>query len=427
VTTVDAQKSEHIHAYPQILPDGANVLFTLVTSTGGSIAIAPLAGGGAPRILVQNATRGRYVRTGHLLYLEDTRGHLSAAAFDLDRAEVTGRPIDLGITTMATTGDAISFYDVSDEGTLVYSLAGQLGDEYTVERIGRGGRSTTLVAELGSWTQPAVSPDGQSVLLRRAAQPDCTFWRLDLARGSLSRLGIEGDAHSPLWMPDGEHILASVQPRGSRGTRRVFELRADGGGSPIPLTNVDPSVYARSLSPDGRYIALVRDVEDGRNDILIHDRSTGETRPFLDSPYDESSPAFSPDGRMIAYAANDTGRSEIYVRPFPEAGAKYTISNQGGMGPVWSRDGRELFYAEGSKMMAVSVSRSPRFAASVPAALFENAAFVWERARNYDVLADGSGFVIVRRGANSSATPSVRVVFGFFGELGRSAGRANAL
>jgi Tol biopolymer transport system component len=258
-------------------------------------------------------------------------------------------------------------------------------------------------------------------LLRRAAQPDCSLWLFDLERRSLSRIGLDGDLHNPLWLADGERFLISRDA--AEGNRQVSEQRIDGGDTAETAVRTDFGTLAESVSADGRYIALTHDDRRDRNDILVHDRRSGETTPFLTTQYDEDHPAFSPDGTLLAYAANDSGRSEVYVRPFPGPGGKYPLSNHGGTGPVWSRDGRELFYAEGNKMMRVTIERTPRFAASAPETLFESPDFVWERLRNYDVLPDGSGFVVVRRGTGTPATRSLRAVFNWFAELERLAPR----
>ena len=429
VTQVDPAKGEREHGYPHVLPDGAHVIYTVFADAQRSLAIAPLAGGPS-RTLLGKAMRGYYVPTGHLLYWDEAQGQLDAIAFDLEHLEVVGRPIELGID-MSLTHDSVPGYDLSDDGTLVYSFGGMFGEDFTVERTDRRGEGTTILAEPGSWSQPRVAPDGKSVLLRRAAQPDCTLWSLDLERGSLSRLGLQGDVHSPLWMSDGERIVASVEPpRGTQG-RQMYELLADGDGAPTLIAKPDFAAVARSVSPDGRYVAFARDTQEEHNDIFILDRRSGVVEPFLISDYDEDFPAFSPDGTLVAYSADDSGRREIYVRSFNGvgpglgAGAKYAISNQGGQGPVWSRDGRELFYAHGDRMMQVRIERSPRFKASVPQALFENPGFVWERTGNYDVLPDGSGFVMVRRGADTPSTRTVRVVFGFLEELARLAARGD--
>jgi serine/threonine-protein kinase len=174
------------------------------------------------------------------------------------------------------------------------------------------------------------------------------------------------------------------------------------------------------VSPDGRYVALSRDGQRERNDILIADRQTGRTEPLLATDFDEDHPAFSPDGRFLAYAANDSGRSEVYVRPFPGPGAKYLISTEGGTGPIWSRDGHALFYAEGTKLMRVEISATPRFAAGEPRLVVQSSEIVWERARNYDVLPDGS-FIVVRRGNVTLGARTLRAVFNWFAELDRLA------
>jgi len=416
LTAVDPQQGERRHAYPQILPDGRNVLYTVIGEVQNGVAVVSLEGGPS-RQLVANSARARYLPTGHLVYWDDPRGRLSAVRFDLDRLAVEGMPVELGID-LASTGDTIPAFDVSDNGTLVYSIGAQFGDDFTVEVADRGGLVTTVVAERASWAQPRVSPDGRQVLLRRAAQPDCTLWLFDLERQSLSRLALDGDVHNPIWLADGERILVSAQAHG-RSDRQILEQQIDGGTPPARLVTTDFAPLAEAVSGDGRFVAVTRDARRDRNDIFVFDRQTGETTPFLATEYDEDHPAFSPDGALLAYAANDTGRSEVYVRPFPGPGAKYAISNQGGTGPVWSRDGRELFYAEGNKLMRVAIERSPRFAASAPRRLFESADFVWERPRNYDVLPDGRGFVMVRRGAGTPATRTLRVVFDWFAELDR--------
>jgi len=420
LTTADASRGERAHAYPQLLPDRENVLFTILGETQNGLAVVALAGG-PTRPLLANASRGRVVPSGHLVYWDDLRGRLTVAAFDPDRLALAGAPAEVGIE-LNTTGDAVVAFDVSDDGTLVYSLGGMFGGDFTVEIVDRSGQPTPVIAELGSWGQPRVSPDGRQLLLRRAAQPDCSLWLFDLERHSLARLGVDGDNHNPLWLANGETLLTSRQGSGSV-ERQVYELRLDGGAPLASVARAGFSAQAEAASPDGRFLALTHDNRRDRNDIYLYDRQSGETRPLLVTEFDEDLPAFSPDGALLAYSANDSGRNEVYVRPFPGPGGRYLVSNQGGSGPVWSSDGRELFYAEGQRMMRVAIERSPRFSASAPERLFESPEYVWERQRNYDVLPDGNGFVMVRRGSATPATRSLRVVFGWFAELERLASR----
>jgi serine/threonine protein kinase/Tol biopolymer transport system component len=418
LTTVDMAKGERAHLYPQILPDGRSVLYTAVSEARKDLAAVPLAGGAA-RAVLGNAARGRFVRSGHLVYWDEPRGRLSAMRFDADRLATAGPPVELEIE-LNTTGDSIVSFDVSDNGTLVYSLGGMFGADFTVELVDRRGQRTPVVEERASWGQPRVSPDGRQLLIRRSAQPDCSLWLFDFDRRSLSRLGLDGDLHSPQWLADGERFLIG-RDASDGSNRQVFEQRIDGAGALERVVRTDFGSQAESVSVDGRFVAITHDDRRDRNDILILDRQSGEIRPFLASEYDEDHPAFSPDGSLVAYAANDSGRSEVYVRPFPGPGGKYAVSNHGGTGPVWSRDGREIFYAEGDKLMRVPIDRAPRFAAGSPQILFETPDFVWERVRNYDVLPDGSGFVIVRRGSGTPATRTLRAVFDWFAELERLA------
>ncbi|HSM12548.1 MAG TPA: protein kinase [Thermoanaerobaculia bacterium] len=417
LTTVDRSRGERAHVYPQVLPNARDVVYSVVGSQANRVAAVPLAGG-PERTLVDSAVRGRYVRSGHLVYFDEARGRLTAVAFDLDRLAPAGAPGELGFE-LATTGDGIVSYDVSDNGTLVYALGGFFGEDFTIERVDRSGRMTTLLEERASWAQPRVSPDGRDVLLRRAAQPDCSLWLYDLDRKSLSRLGPEGDHHDPEWLPGGDRFLISRQVRGER--REVLVGSLEQGLDPQEYVTTDFGALARSVTPDGRFVALTYDDRRDRNDILLADRETGEVRELLASRYDEDHPAFSPDGKLLAWASDDTGRSEVYVRPFPGPGAKIAVSTHGGTGPVWSRDGRELFYAEGNRMMRVAIERGARVAVSAPELVFESSEFVWERPGNYDVLPDGSGFVMVRRGETTPATSSLRLVFDWFTELERLA------
>ena len=414
LTTVDAAAGERLHTYPQILPDGRHVLFTVQSTRPSVVAAVPLAGG-PPRQLIAGAVRGRYLASGHLAYFDDATARLAAVPFDLGALAPRGSPVFFEIL-LATSGDAVPAFEVSENGTLVYSTGTQSADDLTVERIDRHGVLTALVAERGSWAHPRVSPDGRRILLRRAARPDCSIWLLDVGRGALQRVALDGDNHTPLWLGDGAHFLASRQTA-ERRDRHAVRARLDGDAAPEPVAPVDFPAVAESVSADGRFVALSRDGHRGRNDVFVFDADLGRTTALLAADYDEDLPAFSPDGRLLAYVADDTGRTEVYVRSFPGPGARHLISTRGGLGPVWSRDGRELFYAEGTRMMRVEISTSPRFSASEPSVLFDRPEIVWERSRNYDVLADGTGFVVVRRGPASPPTASLRVVFDWFGEL----------
>jgi serine/threonine-protein kinase len=201
------------------------------------------------------------------------------------------------------------------------------------------------------------------------------------------------------------------------GLRQVFSQPADGGAA-AQLVETPFAALATAVSSDGRYVAVVNDDRRGRNDILIHDRQSGATTPWLETEFDEDLAEFSPDGRWLAYTSDETGRPEVYVRPFPGPGQKYPISTQGGTGALWSRDGREIFYAEGPRMMRVEVASSPRFTAGAPEPLFTHTDLIWERPRNYDVTPDGKTFIMITR-RPGSGTRSLRLVLDWVSELER--------
>jgi eukaryotic-like serine/threonine-protein kinase len=422
LTRADRSAGERNHGYPQVLPDGRHVLFTVFGAERDHLAVVPLAGG-APRTVLPNALRGRYTRSGHLVYVDWARGGVHVVPFDAGRLEVAGASVELPLRGIAQTSDRVPSFELSDEGTLVYSFGNLTDDEFEVVLLDRQGSATVLVEQTGSWGQPRVSPDGRTVVVRRAQQPDCHLWEIDLVRRTLSRLTDTGDAHDPHWTADGVSIIFSAQGL-SREERQVYVQRRGGDVPAAPLFLMPFHAVARSVSPDERLFAIVDDNRTGDNDIVIHDREGGETVAFAASGFDEEYPAFSPDGRFIAYTSDETGRPEVYVRPYPGPGGKYRVSTAGGTGAIWSRDGGELFYGEGTRLMRVAVEAPPGatgFTAEVPEALFDLPALVWERVRNYDVMPDGQRFVAVRRRGGVEAPRELRVVLGWFAELERLA------
>jgi serine/threonine-protein kinase len=414
VVQVQRERGERAFLAPQILPDGRTVLFTKRSGGMEELMAVPLEGG-TPRIVLPGASRGRYVGSGHLLYEDEATGTIRAVVFDPGALASRGTSVEV-LRDIVGTNDGMLWFDVSGNGTLIYSTGGQFDADFTVVKVDRKGLATPLMDEVASWAQPRVSPDGRSLLLRRSAQPDCQFWILDMERASLSRMTFEGDFHNPVWLSGGTEVGASRLTTGD-GNRRIVAMRADGGSDLRSLVAPPFPGLLEAVSPDGRWLAIVRDDRRERNDILMHDLQDGTTRPYLESDHDEDYPVFSPDGKWVAYTSNETGRNEVYVRPFPGAGARYAVSTHGGTGAMWSRDGRELFYAEGSRFMRVPVSASPRFSAGAAEPLFDNAQFVWERVRNYDILPDGQSFVMVRRAAVSAR--SLKVVLDWTAELQR--------
>jgi serine/threonine-protein kinase len=241
-------------------------------------------------------------------------------------------------------------------------------------------------------------------------------WVYDLARGTVTRLASEGSNQFPIWTPDGKRLTYRAT-RG--GTRNVYWRMADGSEAEERLTTGQGLDAPGSWSPDGDVLLYVTSAAGW--DILALTLPERRTLPFVQTPFLEGVPQFSPDGRWVAYTSDEFGRQEIYVRPYPGPGGKWQISTDGGQEPVWNPSGRELFYRSGNTMMAVDVTTTPVFAAGRPRPLFTgNYVLAPTTFPNYDVSRDGRRFLMIQPSTRADATPAqIVVVLNWFDELKR--------
>jgi Tol biopolymer transport system component len=239
------------------------------------------------------------------------------------------------------------------------------------------------------------------------------IWVLDIAREPQTRLTVEGTDFGPVWSADGGKVIFSSTRAGA--TTQIFSTAADGGGEAEHLTT-GPYTSASSLSSDGN--VLIFEQQSGRGDMDIGRlRLDGHSAPeiFIETESNERSGRISPDDRWLAYVSNESGRDEVYVQPFPERGRRVQISTEGGTEPVWSRDGRELFYRDGRKMMAVAVSSDTSFSAEKPTLLFEGPYATGDF--SYDVTHDGR-FVMIQTEREEGPT-QINIVLNWSEELKR--------
>ncbi len=401
------------------------MLFTVLTGFGWDqwhTAVLRLDTGEESRVVFRGALAGRFVPTGHLVY--ERAGTLLAVPFDLARLEVTSSvPVTIaeGVTESAATRGAD--YSFSAAGTLAYVPASPRQFERRLVWVDRKGAVEPLPAPLRSYEELALSPDGRQVAVP-IYSGTTEVWIYDLARGTLTRLTSEGGGSLALiWTPDGKRVTYM----GARaGFRNVFWKATDGTGVEERLTTGENAQVPDSWSPDGKWLAFDDQSPTTGGDIwmLRLDGGPGpvgaearKPQPLIRTPFNEYGAVFSPDGRWLAYSSDESGRQEVYVQPFPGPGRKWQISTEGGGGdgipPRWARNGRELFYRNGDKMMVVEVSATPSgFSAGRPRVLFEG------RYENiFDVAPDGQRFLMIQPVEPEQPATQINVVLNWFEEL----------
>jgi serine/threonine-protein kinase len=404
------------HRWPQFLPDGGSVLFTV--DSGGNaddwqIAVQPR-GATEHKILVLGGTYGRYVPSGHLVYYR--AGTIMAVPFDLDRLELRGTPAPAQEGVMSSPGDGAGQFSFSDRGMLAYIPGRAAQGEFELVWVDRNGRSQNLPTSSRVYSNVRPSPDGQ----RAAFELENDIWIYDLSRGTQSRLTFEGVNATPLWTPDSQRIaFTSIRGKSSG----IYWKLANGTGREEVLSTSAGTQNPSSFTPDGKTLMYNMTSAGTLGDLWVMPLN-GERKaiPYLQTPAGETTGRISPDGRWVAYLSNESGQNEIYVRPFPDAnGGKWQISIGGGAEIVWGPSSKELFYRTGpnrEKMMVVDIQTQPNFAPGRPRELFDVP--YYSRVSNgadYGVSPDGQRFLMIKNPERGAASPLINVVLNWFEEL----------
>jgi len=398
---------------PWALPDGETILCGVVSGSETHIGVYNLTDHSLKKI-VENGSSPIYSASGHLLYRLGY-GPLTAVPFDLTRREIAGAPFpvisDLGTGLI----HQVRLYTVSANGTLAYvpkSTTSELGGLVWVDRQGKPESIADIerVADI-----PRLSHDGRHIAFRIPA-PNCDIWVHDLQRGVNTPVTREGDNHGIAWSSDDRHLLFARLSAPQLWS--VMAAAADGSGRVEEWT---PAAIRRgfvsSVSRDAQFVLLNSTNENGEDVYLAHIADKKVT-PLLNTRYRERAAVFSPDQSHIAYVSDQSGREEIYVQPFPSLNVREQISTNGGADPVWSRDGKELFFRSANKMMVVGVSMEPSFSAGRQQTLFEIDLTTRGTSglAGYDVSCDGQRFVMVRQRAGEGGV-NVNIVLNWFEEL----------
>ena len=438
LTAPRSENGELQHAFPQFLPGGDRILFSVLTKDGWLPAVLTLQTRewqvlrrGAP-----GYTPVHFAASGHLVYAQATGG-LVAVPFDPARGELTGSPMPL-LESIDMIGGGSTFA-LSTTGTLVYLPARSDLPRRSLVLVDRDGRATTIAGPRSAYAHPRLSRDGARLAVAIGGETGADIWIQDMQRGTRQRLTGGGFNAYPLWNPSGTEV--TYQAAASPGRFSLFARSLNAGAQPEALIAEQPSGTAgvlsggmasllpgtvprpgsanphvpMSWSADGQHLAFDERKPGAQRDVWVLTRG-GDPAPFVMTAYDEWSPAFSPDGGWLAYVSNESGRNEIYVQPYPGPGGKWLISTEGGTEPAWSPDGKELFYRRADQLLAVTVQTLPQFSASGPRVLFEGPYEVVEGARDYDVTPDGKRFVMVRSDG-SEAPMRFYVMSSWFDEL----------
>jgi serine/threonine protein kinase len=409
VTTLDASRSETGHLWPQFLPDGKHFLYFAQSSKAenNAIYVASLESK-EKKLLLNVSSNPVYVSPGYLLF--HRQGTLMAEPFDGDRLQLTGEAVPIVEGVEFNPFGSGAAFSASENGVLAYRAGGGTVPLNLVW-VNRNGTEQPLAAPPHNYTFPRISPDGKRVAAG-IEEGEGQIWLYDISRDALSRLTFAGTSNvDPVWTPDGKRI--AFKGKGNR----LFWQSADGGGSAEELTTgkLDLNNIPSAWSPDGQELAFLEGGGATRN-IWILPLKDRTPHVFVASSSIESAPSYSPDGRWIAYASNESGRSEVYVRPYPGPGGKWQISTEGGTEPVWNPKGRELFFRDGQKMMAVDYTAQPTFSAGKPKMLFQGPYTPTPRsASDYDVSSDGQRFLMLK--AAEQAPGEISVVLNWTAEL----------
>ena len=409
-------------AFPEILPHDSAVLFTVLAARTSSPISAATAPGsrieaidlrtGARRIVVRGGGRPRFISAGHLVY--GSGEAIKAVPFDAARLEARGDP-----THIADAG--ASTFAVSREGTLVYR-SDDGARRRTLVWVDRNGREEDLGAPPDDYIVPRISPDGLRVALD-VNGPDRNIWVWNIRRKVLECVTLNpAEDGWPRWSLDGRSLFFASTRDGP--VPNIYKQAADRSGSAKRVIVSERLQHPSGFAPDGRLLLTERSPDNGRSDILAYSFDTRRVEPVI-TEGDEGAGAVSPDGRWLSYESLESGRMEVYVRPYPKTdGGQWKVSSNGGRQAVWSQDSRELFYRDyGGALIAVPVPPGPRFLPGQPVTILPaNSIYAGSgaaiTARSYDVAPDASRFLMIKI-RNANTQPSLLVVQNWAEELKR--------
>ena len=425
-TELRTQAKDIAHLWPQALAHEDAVLFTAISANAevnaATVEVQSLKTG-ERRTLVTDAHYGRYVPSGHLLFVQGTV--LSAAPMDVRHLALTG-PKRAFVRDVAFGPDGSPQFDFSSNGMLTYVRA--VHGKQTITWLDPTGQSLPLRSSPGEYL-PGIrfSPDGKRIAFALASEDyqNVDIWVYEWEHDSMRRLTFNAMAWFPVWSPDGKHIAYMSEAEG--GVGNLYYLRAEGGGAPVRLTENKYRQLPYSFSPDGKRLAFFQISPQTKADIWTvpleepqsDNPKAGKPEPLLATEFDERAPVISPDGKWLAYESDETGRAEIFVRRLSDPGGKWQISTAGGDRPVWSKKLPELIFRSKEGVMFTKYAvQGDAFVAGKPG--------LWTRKSDlglyFDLSPDGRRLAVLQPvKPDHSKPPQVVLLQNFWDELQRQA------
>lgn len=429
-----AKTPGEVYRWPQVLPGNEAVLFTASRADfeSGNIEVLSLKTA-ARKVIQRGGILGRYLPTGHLLYI--SRNTLFAAPFDLPGLRTSGASREV-LEDMGSRMEGWNF-DFSQTGSFVY-LGQSHEPQLSIFWLDQTGKLSPLQTAPATYAGPRFSPDGRRLAFSMSGRSSQDIWLQDiwvqdLVRGTTTRLtSLPGTNDSPVWTPDGSRLIFRSVNDASAG---FYAVPADGSGTAQRLSDLNSGIFPGSVSPDGKRFAVwdpsaggtiwTHSLEIGAQGLRLRMAEPTMRSTFSPPMLTRTTPAFSPDGKWLAYCSLESGGIEVYVRPYPGPGGKWRISNGGGTFPTWSPNGRELFFlARPSEKMMVTTYKTvgSTFIPGEPRVWSERPLLDLGELRCCDIAPDGKRFAVVLYADGTSQyepSNSLTVLLNFFDELRR--------
>ncbi len=426
------QEDEFALSHPQFLPDGKHVLLTAWGGAGATRRVVLFSTETSERTtLLEEGWGPRYVESGFLVY--QRLSQLWAVPFDIERLEVSGTPVPVLDSVFAAPFTTL--YSISESGTLVYAPGPVPDVKTSIFLVGRSGQMDRVSIEAGSWTSwgPRLSPGGDDIVFwgsdpsgMSEGQASSRIWIFDNARQSVQALTNSGPGDFwPLWAPDGRSVVFT-SGRGGGGWGDLYSVRSDGSGAPEVLFSDDSDKQPYSWLPggDGLVFQRLSDPADGFDIWLLPFTGDSTVVPLVNGPANETHPALSPDGRWLAYASDQSGQYEVYLRRYPELDELRQVSSSGGMAPLWRSDSRELYFhtggfqdPSGTTFMRVRIDDGP----GTPEPMWSHPSIFsagLPYGSGYDMTPDGQQMLVsINEQEFPLFLPDMRIVFNWFEEL----------